>query len=104
MIIYNVTINIDESVHDEWLQWMQTEHIKEMLSTGCFTSARLVKVLVDEEMGGVTYSAQYFAETKEALEDYKKNHAHLLRSEGLNRFADKMLIFRTDLEIISEHE
>ncbi|MEG0918279.1 MAG: DUF4286 family protein, partial [Myroides sp.] len=48
MIIYNVTINIDESVHEQWLNWMQTKHIKEMLNTGCFKSARLVKVLVDE--------------------------------------------------------
>lgn len=104
MIIYNVTINIDESVHEQWLNWMQTKHIQEMLNTGCFKSARLVKVLVEEEMGGVTYSVQYLAETKEALEDYKQNHAPLLRNEGMNLFADKMLAFRTDLEIISEHE
>lgn len=104
MIIYNVTINIDESVHDQWLNWMQTKHIQDMLNTGCFKSARLVKVLVDEDMGGVTYSVQYFAETKEALEDYKTNHAPNLRNEGLALFADKMLAFRTDLEIISEHE
>ena len=58
MIIYNVAINIDESAHDQWLNWMQTKHIKEIIATGCFTSARLVKVLGDEEMGGVTYSAQ----------------------------------------------
>lgn len=104
MIIYNVTINIDESVHDEWLQWMQTKHIQDVLNTGCFTSARLVKVLVEEEMGGITYSVQYFAPTKEALEAYKNTHAPLLRSEGMERFADKMLAFRTDLEIIGEYE
>jgi|SRR5690554_5583531 len=104
MIIYNVTINIDESVHDEWLQWMQTKHIQDVLNTGCFTSARLVKVLVEEEMGGITYSVQYFAPTKEALEAYKNIHAPLLRSEGMERFADKMLAFRTDLEIIGEYE
>ncbi|UUV22647.1 DUF4286 family protein [Flavobacterium sp. CBA20B-1] len=104
MIIYNVTINIDESVHDQWLNWMQTKHIQDMLNTGCFKSARLVKVLVDEDMGGVTYSVQYLAETKEALADYKENHAPHLRNEGLQLFADKMLAFRTDLEIISEHE
>lgn len=56
MIIYNVTINIDESVHDKWLTWMQQKHIKDVLNTGLFTSARMVKVLVDEEMGGITYS------------------------------------------------
>ena len=104
MIIYNVTINIDESVHDEWIHWMQTKHIQDVLNTGCFISARFVKVLVDEDMGGITYSVQYLSPSKEALEDYKNNHAPLLRSEGTERFADKMLAFRTDLEIIGEYE
>lgn len=104
MIIYNVTINIDESILNQWLNWMQTKHIQDVLNTGCFTKAQLVKVLVDEEMGGATYCAQYFAPNKEALEDYKENHAPKLRNEGLQLFADKMLTFRTELEIISEHE
>ena len=103
MIIYNVTINIDESVHDKWLDWMQRKHIKDVINTGCFTSARLVKVLVDEEMGGITYSVQYFAPNKESLDKYYQQHAPLLQQEGLQLFSDKMLAFRTELEIISEH-
>ena len=42
MILYNVTINIHESVHDQWMQWMQEKHIKEMLATGKFTAARIL--------------------------------------------------------------
>ncbi|MGQ3086877.1 DUF4286 family protein, partial [Flavobacterium sp.] len=30
MIIYNVTINIDDSVHDKWLTWMMEKHIPEV--------------------------------------------------------------------------
>jgi hypothetical protein len=36
--------------------WMQHKHISEVLTTGKFVSARLVRVLIEEEMGGVTYS------------------------------------------------
>lgn len=36
MYIYNVTINIDSDIQQEWLHWMQTEHIPEMLATGSF--------------------------------------------------------------------
>ena len=61
MIIYNVTINIDETVHDKWIDWMRNKHINDVLATGLFISARLVKVLVDEDMGGVTYSVQYLS-------------------------------------------
>ncbi len=103
MIIYNITVNIDESVHNEWLEWMQTEHIANMIATGKFTSARLVKVLVNEDMGGVTYSVQYASPDKETLDAYYKENEAALDMEARKRFADKMLTFCTELEIISEH-
>ena len=49
MIIYNVTVNIDDSVHDEWLTWIKN-HIPQVLATGKFVDAKLTKVLVKEEM------------------------------------------------------
>lgn len=103
MIIYNVTINIDESVHDQWMNWMQEKHIKDVLATGKFTTARMVKVLVEEEMGGVTYSIQYTTDSKETLQRYYDEDAPRLRQEGLQLFGDKMIAFRTELELISEH-
>ena len=36
MILYNVTINIHESVHDQWMIWMQHKHIHDVLATGKF--------------------------------------------------------------------
>ncbi len=102
MIIYNVTINIDSSVHDQWLNWLKTKHIGEVLATGCFYKAKLSKVLVEEEMGGTTYSIQYSAESKEKLQEYYNAFAPKLREEGLRLFGDKMLAFRTELEVLNE--
>lgn len=101
MYIYNVTINIDESVHDEWLFWIQ-DHIQEVLATGKFVSAKLTQVLVEEEMGGVTYSIQYTANTREDLDEYYKEDAPKLRGKGLQKFADKMVAFRTELKVVKE--
>lgn len=103
MIIYNVTINIHESVHDQWFSWMQEKHIADVLATGKFTSARMVKVLIEEEMGGITYSIQFTTDSKETLNKYYLEDAPRLREEGLRLFSDKMLAFRTELEVISEH-
>jgi hypothetical protein len=103
MIIYNVTTNIHESVHDQWLKWMQEKHIPEILGTGKFSSARIVKVLIEEEMGGVTYSVQYVTDSKQTLEQYYMEDAPRFRQEALELFADKMLSFRTELEVVSEH-
>lgn len=101
MYIYNVTINIDEAAHNEWLTWMDT-HILAVLNTGKFTSAKLTEVLVDEEMGGKTYSVQYSANSHEDLEDYYNEDAEKLQAESLKKFGDKMLAFRTELRFIKE--
>lgn len=103
MIIYNVTTNIQESVHDQWLTWMQEKHIPEVLATGKFTSARMVRVLIEEEMGGMTYAVQYATNSKELLQKYYKEDAPRLQEEAMKLFADKALSFRTELEYISEH-
>lgn len=102
MIIYNVTSNIDESIHQQWLEWVKN-HIPEVLSTGHFTGAKLTRVLVKEDLGGITYSIQYRAKSREALELYYKNDADRLRQDTLKNFGDRVLSFRTELEIIDEY-
>lgn len=102
MIIYNVTINVDESIHKQWLDWIKI-HIPKVLATGKFKEAKLTRVLVDEQMGGITYSVQYRALSKKALEDYYLNYANTLRKEGLQLFGDKTVAFRTELEVIDEY-
>jgi len=101
MIIYNVTINVNEAIHVEWLSWMKNEHIPQMLATGKFTNALMTKVLVEEPMGGVTYSVQYKAESKEVLEKYYQEDEEKLR-ETSKRFKDHVVFFKTELEVITE--
>lgn len=101
MIIYNVTSNIDNSIHDAWLIWIK-EHIPQVLSTGCFTEAKLTKVLVDEDQG-FTYSVQYRAKSREDLDRYYNQFADGLRQDAVKMFADKVLAFRTELEVIDEY-
>lgn len=101
MYIYNVTINIDESIHDPWLQWMKTEHIPAMLKTGKFSKALMTKVHVEEDIEGVTYSVQYRTDSKATLEKYYQEDAETLRSQS-KVFEGKFIAFRTELEVISE--
>lgn len=102
MHIYNVTVNIEEDIHDRWLRWMNEEHIPEMLATGKFSAAKMCRVLVEEEMGGITYAVQYTTDSKETLEKYYAEDAERLRAQS-RPFEGKFVAFRTELEIISEH-
>ena len=102
MIIYSVTANIDDSIHEEWLVWIK-HHIPKILATGFFIKATFTKVLVEESIEGLTYSIQYLAPSKEALESYYQQYAAHFQAEETKKFADKMLAFRTELEWIDEY-
>lgn len=102
MIIYNVTSNVDDSIHDKWMAWMMEDHVPKIMETGKFYKIKIVKVLGDHHHGGTTYSAQYFADSREKLDAYYKDHAPQLRGEAQQLFGDKVLQFRTELEIIKE--
>lgn len=98
MIIYNVTVNIDDSVHDEWLRWMRTTHIPDVLKTGLFTSGRIFRIVVEEEMGGKSYSIQYTCNSFADYERYEKEFAPALRAEHSAKYKDRFVAFRTLLE------
>jgi hypothetical protein len=102
MYIYNVTINVDESIHDQWINWMQSIHIPEVLATGKFTKALMSEVLVKEDMGGITYSIQYTSASRELLLSYYQQDAPRLREAIDKEFGNKFGIFRTEMKIVKE--
>lgn len=102
MYIYNVTINVDESIHDSWLTWMQEVHVPEVLAAGKFTKALMSQVLVKEDLGGITYSIQYTCTSKKLLLNYYEHDAPRLRQEIHKKFGNKFGVFRTEMKIIKE--
>lgn len=100
MFIYNVTVKIDWSIHDAWVQWMLHEHIPEMTGTGCFTHAQLVRVLDSDEKEGPTYATQYFAESKPDYNRYIEIHSAKMRQRSFDKWGDRFIAFRSLMQII----
>lgn len=102
MIIYNVTVKIDVEVHDEWLQWMQTVHIIEVLRTGFFYDAQIARLLEQDEREGISYSVQYTCKDMATLQKYSTDHAPRLQTEHAKRYKGKFVAFRTLLERVDK--
>ncbi len=100
MILYNVTVNIDNSVHDEWLEWMKNEHIPEVLATGLFKDNKIYKIRSEAEEDGNTYSIQYFLDSMEDYEKYQSEHAPKLQKAHTDKYKDKFVAFRTIMEMV----
>ena len=99
MIIYNVTVSIDESIHDEWLQWMKEVHIPDVMRTGMFENNRICRILAYEQ-GGISYSIQYDAKDMATYEKYQAEFATKLQEEHTAKYQGKFAAFRTLLEVV----
>lgn len=99
MIIYNVTVSIDNDAEDSWVKWMKETHIPDVLNTGLFLESRFTRVMGEEE-GGKTYSIQYLCESMETYEKYRDEHAPRLQKDHSERFQGKFAAFRTILKVV----
>ncbi len=98
MFIYNVTVTIEESIHEEWLLWMKEKHIPDVMDTGFFVENKICKLITQEPE--ITYALQYTFHKMDDLAGYQKSHAPRLQKEVADKFKDKFAAFRTVLEII----
>ena len=100
MILYNVTVNVAPEIHDEWLIWMRNEHIPEVLCTGLFVAHKMLRLLTEAENDGSTYAMQYFLNDLDDFETYRIEYGPKLQAKSFEKFGDKMLAFRTLLEVV----
>lgn len=101
MVVYNVTVSVDENVADDWLSWMRETHVPDVMATGHFKESRICRVHGEEE-GGFTYAITYVAFSEEELNTYQEKHAPRLQAEHSERFKGKFAAFRTLLSVIDE--
>jgi len=103
MYLFNVTTHIDSEQETAWLSWMQETHIPTLLEGDYFTSAMITKIMVEEPMGGVTYSVQYSSDHKAVINGLYDRQAAELETQLLKKFGSEVLSFKTPLKIISQH-
>jgi len=87
-------------IHEEWLEWMQSIHIPEVLGTGCFEKHQLVRLLEVDEADGPTYAAQYYAASDADYEEYINSYAPALRKATTDKWGDQAVYFRSLMRIV----
>jgi hypothetical protein len=101
MIIYNVTVNVEEEIHSDWIAWMKEVHIPDVMGTGYFVEHKIAKVLSTQpDETGHTYAIQYTCNSMRDLDEYQEKHAPKLQQDHSSRYEGKFVAFRTLLEIV----
>ena len=100
MIIYNVTVSlVDTTIQEDWLHWMKTKHIPDVMNTGCFLGNKICRLMVDDE---ITYAIQYTCKNLATLEKYQQDFSPALQTEHTERYRGKFGAYRSLLEIVHE--
>jgi hypothetical protein len=99
MIIYNVTINVEDEIAADWLQWMKETHLPDVMKTGMFEYYKFLKLHTrQEDEVGQTFAVQYYASHMDNYEKYVNEYAPALKADSFNRWGNKFIAFRTLLE------
>lgn len=98
MIFYNVTVHVQNDHADEWLEWMKSVHIPDVMATGLFLEHRFCKVISLEDEEHTTFSIQYACADMATLHRYQTQHAPRLQREHIERYHDKCLAFRSIMQ------
>ncbi|MEO5891354.1 MAG: DUF4286 family protein [Ferruginibacter sp.] len=101
MIIYNITIKVDPSIQDEWLAWLKEVHIPDILNTGCFTKANILRLLETDDTDGPTYAVQYHAESKAIYNRYIEKFSVILMQKSFEKWGDHFLSFPSVLQVVN---
>jgi len=101
MIVYNVTIKVDPSIANDWLTWLQEEHVVEVLETGCFTDAKIMKLLEVDDSEGPTFAIQYFAENRSQYDLYIEKFAGIMRQKSFDKWGNKFIAFRSLMQVVN---
>jgi hypothetical protein len=101
MIVYNVTIKVDDAIKHEWLAWLKKEHITDVLNTGCFTGATILQLLEVDDAEGPTYAIQYKTESKAMYNRYIENFAGIMRQLSIDKWGDQFIAFRSVMQVVN---
>jgi hypothetical protein len=97
MILYSVTVHIEPQIESEWVEWMRSVHIPDVLRTGCFTECRMHRLL-DVPAGELAYVMHYDCRSIDDYHRYRDEFAPALQKDHSDHFAGKFRGARQLLE------
>ncbi|MGI4021302.1 MAG: DUF4286 family protein [Janthinobacterium lividum] len=101
MFIYNITILIDESIEQKWLNWIKPNFIQVVMETGFFQSSQLLQV-TDSPNEGLTYCLQFRTNEISSMQSYQNLYASQIENEHLLAFQNQLVTFSSTMKIIDE--
>ena len=92
---------MDASIQDEWLKWLKEDHVPLILSTGCFITATISRLLEADDVEGPTYTIQYHAESKGLYNRFIEKFAGEVRQKSFDKWGNRFIAFRSVMQVVN---
>jgi hypothetical protein len=89
MTIYSVSITLLGDCEAEWLAWMRTVHVPDVVNTGCFKRCTISRVVEPAVPGEASFVMQYECDSPDDYERYRTEFAPRLQKEHSEKFAGR---------------
>ncbi len=99
MILFNITIIIEEAINQEWLDWMNENFIPKALETKFIVSHRLLKV-IGSPNEGITYCLQFIIDNIGYYQEFQENLLPELMKMLSAKFENRFVSFSTLMEFV----
>lgn len=98
MIIYQVEVTVPSDLVEQWLVYMTSHHIDDVVNTGMFVSSELVRVTDPSSDDHTVFRVRYTCESHDKLTRYRSEFAPGLMADHTRIFGDRVSAVRTVTE------
>ncbi len=100
IITYSVHIFIQESIADNWQDWMIRVHIPDVMRTRCFDGSQLSALIEPSKEGYRGFQIQYYT-TPGRFAVYQADFAARLQKEHAEKYVGKFMASRFVTKMLS---
>ena len=85
---YEVTMEVDSSISEEWVEYMRSEHIPEVMQTGVFMSCQFLRIIEPAKEGLECFRITYEAKSLSAIQAYRAELSPELQRKHNARYGE----------------
>ncbi len=100
MIVLNTTFHIDESLHEEFIEYMLQKFIPMSTKSGILSSARLSRIFGSNEDEGLSFAMEFEVADVEQLELWNREESSEVYNSLMEKFNEKIVGFSTVMQTI----
>ena len=100
-ILYNITMQVEKQLLEDWLSWIQLEHIPSIMGTGCFIKHQVLRLMNNNQQDEQTFAIQYFASTIYKFNQFEENFLEHELKKISDKWNTSVMYFTTVMEIVN---